>query len=183
VKRKLLALALMALPFAAFAADDLKYTYAEADYVDLDHGTNGPALRGSVDLGKSGVYVTGSYAWLDADGLTDNINVRAHELGVGYHHGIAANTDLIGEVAYRKGEADGGSVEGGRASVGVRSALGKHVEGFVKGNYYDAADYHGDATGSVGGQYKFNERWGMTAEVEAGNGDTAWMTGVRATFK
>jgi Ax21 family sulfation-dependent quorum factor len=183
VKRTLLALALVALPFAAFAADDLKYTYAEAGYADLDHGTNGPAVRGSYDIGKSGVYVTGSYAWLDADGVTDDVNVHAHELGVGYHHGIAARTDLIGEVAYRKAEADGASAEGGRASIGVRSALGKRVEGFVRGNYYDAADYHGDATGTVGGQFKFNERWGATAEVEAGNGDQAWLVGVRASFK
>jgi hypothetical protein len=181
VKRKLLALALVALPFAAFAADDLKYSYVEADYLDLDHGVDGPALRGSIDLGKSGAYLTGSYAWLDGAG--SGVNLRAHELGAGYHHGIGARTDLIGEVAYRKAEADGTSAEGARASVGVRGALGKRGEAFVKGNYYDAADYHGDATGTVGGQFKVNNTWGVTAEVEAGNGDTAWLAGVRASFK
>jgi len=185
VKCKLLALplvglSLVALPCAAFAADELKYSYVEADYLDLDHGVDGPALRGSIDLGKTGAYLTGSYAWLDGAGSN---NVRAHELGAGYHHGIGARTDLIGEVAYRKAEADGTSAEGARASVGVRGALGKRGEAFVKGNYYDAADYHGDATGTVGGQFKFNNTWGVTAEVEAGNGDTAWLAGVRATFK
>jgi hypothetical protein len=184
VKNTLLALALAALPLAGHAADELKYNYVEGDWMKLDHGTDGPALRGSVELGKTGLYATGSYAWLDAnDGLGGNVNVRAHELGLGYHHGIAANTDLIGELAYRKAEAGGGSAEGGRASIGVRSALGKRVDGYIKGNYYDAADYHGDATGTVGGQFKFNDMWGVTAEVEAGNGDHTYLAGVRASFK
>jgi hypothetical protein len=181
MKRTLITLALAALPFAAFAADELKYTYAEADYVNLDHGVDGPALRGSVELGKSGLYATGSYAWLDADG---GVDVRAHELGLGYHHGVGAKTDLIGEVAYRNADVGGGgNIDGARASVGVRSALGKRGEAFVKGNYYDASDYHGDATGTVGGQFKFTDRWGVTGEVEAGNGDKAYGVGVRASFK
>jgi len=183
MKRKLLALALVALPFAAFAADDLKYTYVEGDYTDLDHGVHGPALRGSYAFGQSGLYATGSYAWLDGKDVPDDVNLRAHELALGYHHGIAKRTDLLGEVGYRKAEADGASVEGARATIGVRSALGKRGEAFVKGNYYDGADYKGDATASVGGQFKFTDTWGLTAEVEAGNGDRTWLTGVRASFK
>lgn len=183
MKRSLLALALVALPFAAFAADGLKYTYVEGNYVDLDHGIHGPAVRGSYEIGNSGVYATAGYAWLDGDAVPDHVDLRAHEVGVGYHHGIGAKTDVIGEVGYRKLEADNASVEGARASIGVRGELGKRGEAFVKGNYYDGADYHGDATGTVGGQFKFNEMWGITAEVEAGNGDRTWLTGVRASFK
>jgi len=181
MKRSLLALALVALPFAAFAADDLKYSYVEGDYADFDHGTNGLGLRGSYEFGNSGFYATGAYAWLDGDAPVGN--VRANELGVGYHHAIASKTDVIGELAYRNARSDGANIDGARASVGVRSALGKRVEGFVKGNYYDASDYHGDATGTVGGQFKFNDTWGVTAEVEAGNGERSWLTGVRASFK
>jgi len=183
MKRMLLAVALVGLPFAAFAADGLKYTYAEGAYTNLDHGVHGPAVRGSYEFGNSGLYATGSYAWLDGKDVPDDVNLRAHELGLGYHHAIAKRTDLVGEVGYRKAEADNASVEGARASIGVRSALGSRVDGFVKGNYYDGADYHGDATASVGGQFKFNDTWGVTAEVEAGNGDRTWLTGVRASFK
>jgi len=181
MKRSLLVFALTALPFASFAADGLSYTYAEADYVDLDHGTQGPALRGSVAIGNTGLYATGSYAWLDADGPGNN--PRAHELGLGYHHGVGAKTDLIGEVAYRAAKTDDLRVDGARASIGVRSALGARGEGFVKGNYYDASDYHGAATATVGGQFKLNPTWGLTGEVEAGNGDRTWLAGVRASFK
>lgn len=178
----MLALPLAALPLVAHATDDLSYSYLEADYLNLDHGTDGPALRGSVDLAKTGLYATGSYGWLKADGTPNDVNLRAHELGLGYHHSVAAKTDLIGEVAYRKAEAGTASVEGARASIGVRSALGEHVEGIVKANYYDGADYHGDATGTVGGQYKVNKTWGATAEAELGNGDRAYLLGVRASF-
>ena len=184
MKRTLLALALVALPLAAFAADDLEYTYVEGDYVDLDHGINGPAVRGSLDLGNSGVYLTGQYAWLDGgDGLPDDVNLRAHELGAGYHHRVGKQTDLIGELGYRKAEAHGASAEGARASIGVRSAVGTRGELFAKGNYYDGADYRGDATATVGGQLKFSDTWGVTAEVEAGNGDRTMLAGVRASFK
>jgi hypothetical protein len=184
MKNTLLALVLAATPLAGFAADDLSYNYVEGDYMKLDHGADGPALRGSVEFGKSGVYATGNYAWLRADdGLGGNVDVHARELGLGYHHGVAANTDVIGELGYRKASAAGTSAEGGRASIGVRSSFGKHAEGYVKGNYYDGADYHGDATGTVGGQYKFNGMWGVTAEAELGNGDHAYLAGVRASFK
>jgi hypothetical protein len=181
MKRSLIALALAALPFASFAADGLSYTYAEADYVDLDHGTHGPALRGSVAIGDTGLYATGNYAWLDADGPGNN--PRAHELGLGYHHGVGAKTDLIGEVAYRAAKTDDLRVDGARASLGVRSELGARGEASVKGNYYDASDYHGDATATVGGQFKFTDKLGVTAEVEAGNGDQAYLVGLRASFK
>jgi hypothetical protein len=183
MKRSLFAFALAVLPVAGVAADGRSYTYAEADYVDLDHGTHGPALRGSVDIGNTGLYATGSYAWLDADAPGGDVDVRAHEVGLGYHHGINAKTDLIGEVAYRAAEADDVRVDGGRASVGVRAELGKRGEGFVKGNYYDGSDYKGDATATVGGQFKLNPTWGLTGEVEAGNGDRSWLAGVRASFK
>jgi hypothetical protein len=183
MKRSLLALTLALAPLAAFAADDLKYTHVEGDYVDLDHGIAGPALRGSYNFGNSGLYATGSYAWLDGDNVPSNVDLRAHELALGYHHGIGAKTDLIGEVGYRKLEADDASAEGARASIGVRSAVGKRGELFAKGNYYDGADYNGDATATVGGQFKFNQTWGLTGEVEAGNGDRTWLAGVRASFK
>lgn len=184
MKHKLIALALAALPFTAFAADGLSYTYVEGNYVNLDHGTDGAGLRGSAEIANSGFYVTGQYAWLNADAVPDDVNVRARELGVGYHHGVSAKTDLIGELAYRNAEVEGGgNIDGGRASVGVRSAIGTRGEAYVKGNYYDASDYRGDGTGTVGGQFKFTDKLGVTAEVEAGNGDKAYLVGLRASFK
>lgn len=172
----------LALPLSAQATDKLSYTYVEGDYLRAGHGVDGWGLRGSAALGSTGFYGLGSYSWLKADASPGNIDIKANELGVGYHHAVAANTDVIGEVAYRNAKSDGANIDGARASVGVRSAVADHVEGFVKANYYDASDYHGDVTGTVGGQYKFNDQWGATAEAELGNGDKAWLLGVRASF-
>ena len=182
MKTSLFALAIAAaLPFSAHATD-LSYTSVEADYVNLDHGTDGWGLRGSVAIGSTGLYALGGYSQLSADGTPNNVDVRSNELGLGYHHPVADKTDLIGELAYRNAESGNTNIDGARASVGVRSAVAEHFEGFVKANYYDASDYHGDVTGTVGAQYKLNKTWGATAEAELGQGDQAYLVGVRASF-
>lgn len=184
MKKSLFALALAAaLPFAAQAQEkDLSYTWVEGNYVNLDNSTDGWGLRGSYNFGTSGLYALGSYSWLDADTPLGDVNVKANEFGLGYHHSVADQTDLIGEVAYRNADTGTQNIDGGRASVGVRSAMTKNFEGFVKANYYDLSDYSGDVTGTVGAQYKFNPNWGVTAEAEVGNGDQAYLLGVRASF-
>jgi opacity protein-like surface antigen len=185
MKKSLFALALaVALPLSAQAADKpLNYTYVEGNYQKLDHGVDGVGVRGSYELGSSGVYGLGSYGWLGSDDETlDDDEIKAHELGLGYHRAIADKTDLLGEVAYRSAKAGNVRIDGARASVGVRSAFSDRVEGIAKVNYYDASDFNGDVTGTVGGQYKFNSMWGATAEAEFGNGDKAWLLGVRANF-
>lgn len=184
MKYSLLALALAAaIPLSAQAADQLSYTSVEADYVNLDNGIDGWGLRGSVDVGTTGFYGLGSYSWTKFDASPSDVDVKSNEFGLGYHHPLNANTDLIGEVAYRNADFDGNlNIDGLRTSVGVRSELGERVEGFVKANYYDLSDYSGDFSGTVGGQVKLNQTWGATAEAELGNGDQAYLVGVRASF-
>ena len=184
MKTSLLALALAAaLPLSAQAADKLSNTSVEADYVNLDNGIDGWGLRGSVDIGSTGFYGLGSYSWTKHDASPSDLDIRSNELGIGYHHSLNGNTDLLGEVAYRNADFDGNlNIDGLRTSVGVRSALGERVEGFVKANHYDLSDYNGDFSGTVGGQVKLNQTWGATAEAELGNGDQAYLVGVRASF-
>jgi Ax21 family sulfation-dependent quorum factor len=185
MKKTLIALALAAsLPLAAQAADKpLSYTYVEGNYVNLDNGVDGVGVRGSFDLGDSGLYGLGSYGWLGGDDeLLDDDEVKTHELGLGYHHGISDRADVIGELAYRSAKSDAYRIDGARASVGLRGAMSDKFEGYAKANYYDASDFDGDVTATLGGQFKFNQQWGVTAETELGNGDQAYMVGVRASF-
>jgi Ax21 family sulfation-dependent quorum factor len=188
MKMKFFALAMAAaLPLSALAtasaqAADLSYTHVEADYINLDHGTDGWGVRGSVNIGESGFYGLGSYSRVNSDNISGDSNTNANELGVGYHHELGDKTDLIGELAYRNADNGSSNIDGARASVGVRSAFAEHMEGFVKANYYDASDYRGDVTGTIGGQYKFTKTWGATAEAELGNGNQAYLLGVRASF-
>jgi len=183
-KYSLFALALAAaFPLSLQAKDsELSYTYVEADYLNFENSTDGWGLRGSVDIGDTGLYGLASYSQVDVDATPDDIDVKSHEVGVGYHHSISDKADLIGELAYQNADVANLNIDGMRGSVGVRSALAERFEGFVKANYYDASDYDGDVTGTVGGQFKFNKTWGATAEAELGNGDQAYLLGVRASF-
>ena len=183
--KTLFALALAsALPLSAQADDkSLSYNWLEADYLNLDHGTDGWGLRGQVDFGKSGLYGLGGYNRVKADaGLGGNVTIKGNELGLGYHHAVADKTDLIAELAYQNADADVVRIDGLRSSVGVRSAFNNKLEGIAKLNYYDLSDYNGDVTGTVGAQYKLNQNWGVTGEAEVGHGDQAYMLGVRASF-
>lgn len=189
MKKTLFALALAAaLPLTATAAEPAKglsYTFVEGNYIDVENG-NGWGLKGSFDFGSSGLYGFGSWAKLDGDeddfDIDLDTDVDFNEFGLGYHHPVADNTDLIAEAAYRNYEADAFRIDGARVSVGARSAMTDQFEGYLKANYYDKSDFDGDVTGTVGAQYKFTDRWGATAEAEFGNGDKAWMLGMRASF-
>ena len=183
--KTLFALALAAaLPLTAQAeGGDLSYKWLEADYLNLDHGTDGFGLRGQYQFGASGLYGLGGYTRVKADnGLGGDVTIKGNELGLGYHHAIADKTDLIAELAYQNADADVVRIDGLRSSVGVRSGFNDKVEGFAKINYYDLSDYNGDVTGTLGAQYKFTQNWGLTGEAEVGHGDQAYMLGVRASF-
>lgn len=183
--KTLFALALAAaLPLTAQAKDgDLSYSWLEANYLNLDHGADGWGLRGQFGLGTSGLYGLGGYNRVKADdGLGGSVTVKGTELGLGYHHAVADKTDLSGELAYQHADADVASAHGMRGSFGVRSAMSSKFEGIAKVNYYDTGDYTGDVTGTLGAQYKLTSNWGVTGETEFGQGNQAWMLGVRASF-
>ena len=194
MKKTLFALVLAAaLPFSAQAQDrELSYTWAEADYVELQGDASGWGLRGSYEFADTGFYLLGGYSWTDSDGgafdidddedLLGDVDIDSNELGFGYHHALGGSTDLIGEMAYRNGDAGRFRIDGLRTSVGVNSAMSDNFEGFLKANYYDLSDYNGDFTGTIGAQFKFNPMWGITGEAEFGNGDEAYLVGLRASF-
>lgn len=182
MKRSLIALALVALlPLSAQADDKLSYTYIEGNYVNLDSDADGFGVRGSVEFGESNFYGFGSYAMLEVDDI--NVDIDVNEIGLGYAHSISGNADLISEVAYVNNDIDGfGNIDGYRASVGVRGSFTDSFEGLFKANYRDTDNAGSDFTGTLGAQYKFNQTWGATGEVEFGDGGESYLVGVRASF-
>lgn len=181
-KYSLFALAIAAALPLSVQSKELSYTYLEADYANLENNTDGWGVRGSVNFGDSGVYGLGSFGWLHADTGLGDFDIRTDEFGVGYHHALSDKADLIGELAYQNADYGSLNIDGLRSSIGVRGALAERVEGFVKANYYDLSDYSGDVSGTIGGQFKFNDTWGATAEAELGDGDQSLLVGVRASF-
>ena len=181
MKRSLIALVLAAaVPFAAQADDKLSYSYIEADYVNLDSDADGFGVRGSIEFADSGFYAFGSWNALEADDF--DVDVDTYDLGLGYAHSLGENLDLIGEAAYVNVDVEGFDADGWRASVGLRGSFSPNFEGLVKANFVDGDDVDGDFTGTLGAQYKFNPTWGITGEVEIGDGGETYLMGVRASF-
>ena len=185
MKRSFLALALLAsVPFAASAADGLSYNYVQGNYVRTNTGAgdaDGWGVNGSFAVHPN-VSLFGSYSKQDVDGV--NADFDQWRVGVGYNKPIAANTDFVANVAYDKYHVDGGgNLDGYSVEGGVRSALAPKFEGYAMLGYEDGQDYSGSAYGRLGAQVKFNQNWGVAADVKlAKGGDTQWTVGPRLTW-
>ena len=57
---------------------------------------------------------------------------------------------------------------------------------YVQGGYVstntDGGDFEGDVYGHLGALVKFNQSWGVTADVKVADGDTQWMVGPRLSW-
>jgi Ax21 family sulfation-dependent quorum factor len=181
MKRTLFALAIAAiLPMSAQAAER-SYSFVELDYVNVDSDADGFGLRGAVNFGDSNFYGLAGYTNVEIDNT--NIDVDAFEIGAGYHHELTENADLIAELAYQNTEVASFDIDTYRLSGGLRGNLADSFEGLAKINYVDGNDVDGDFSGTLGGQYKFNNTWGLTGEVEFAKGGTqTYLVGVRASF-
>lgn len=203
-KHHLLAALLACAPLGALAADadQIKYTYLEGGYAQLDANRNntddfdgdGGYLRGAVEVSPS-IYLHGSYLQAKDDddqflSIDLSHEVRLIEAGVGYHMPFGDGLDFISELSYvnvrQEFKASGFDSEsndddGGRLALGVRG--GNHrVEGWFKAGYLDVGDLGSGWSGTLGGQVKFNPIWSLVGEVEALDWMTRYNVGVRASF-
>jgi Ax21 family sulfation-dependent quorum factor len=186
MKRTVLALALLALPFAASHAGDLSYSWVEADYLHLsqDHfdSTHGFGLRGSGALSDSFNVIAG---WSKING-PEVARVRFDDqktwyAGVGFHTPVATNTDLFAELAYNK-LSDNGSHDGYSGRVGVRAALAPNFEGGVAIARTKLDNFEGNTALNLFGQYKITPTFGISAEYSLGNNDKSFLIGPRLSF-
>jgi opacity protein-like surface antigen len=182
MKRTLFALALAAaLPMSAQAAER-SYSYVELDYVNaefdlgssLNVDVDGVGVRGSVEFADSGFYGFGSYS--------DVEDLKQTDLGLGYAHNLSDNVDLVAELAWRNTDAGSFDADDTRVSVGFRGNLADNFEGSIKANYIDGDAYDSQFGATVGGQFKFNDTWGITGEAEFVDDVTIYSVGVRASF-
>lgn len=147
-KQLVLAIVLAVAPFAA-SAGDLRYSYIEGGYaqlnqelpdVDLGGGmvaqiddieASGFQISGSVEVGAS-FYLFGGYKSGSDDvnvtipgfsGSAD-IDLTQFNAGVGYHHGLTERTDLITEVSYIRTDAEAGGASTDAAADDARISAG-----------------------------------------------------------
>jgi opacity protein-like surface antigen len=180
MKKNFLALGLLvALASPAAFAANTDYTFVEGGYVNDDGFADGAYLKGSYDIGR-GFYAHGQYVHLDAH--NSSFHYEPAELGLGWRMPVGARADFLAEAAALQVHTSFGTAHGYRASVGVRGDLTSKLEGLARVNYIDGHNFNGNATGTLGLQYKFNPTWGITSEVNFGQGDEVAQLGVRASF-
>ncbi len=196
MKKSLLALSLLsalAASATASAAEGLSYNYVEGGYTATNlkdaPDSDGWGLNGSVAIAPN-FHVFGSYNNQDLKDIDTGYD--QWRLGIGYNHEISQKVDLVTRVAYEKFKTDsftvgdvrfpGDSVNGYSAEVGVRAAIIPHLEGYALAGYEDGKDYDGDFYGRLGAQAKFNQNWGISADVKFADNDTQWFVGPRYTW-
>jgi len=196
MKKSLLALSLLsalAATATASAAEGLSYNYVEGGYTATNlkdaPDSDGWGLNGSVAIAPN-FHLFGSYNNQDLKDIDTGYD--QWRLGVGYNHEISQKVDLVTRVAYEKFKTDsftvgavrfpGDSVDGYSAEVGVRAAIVPHLEGYALAGYEDGKDYDGDFYGRLGAQAKFNQNWGLSADVKFADNDTQWFVGPRFTW-
>lgn len=185
MKRFVLALALVsALPFAASAADGVNYNYVQGGYVATrtDGGnTNGWGLGGSVAVHPN-VHLFADYANQKIN--RTKLDFDQWRVGGGYNTAIGKSTDFEANLAYERVDAGHGiNADGYSIEAGVRSALSPRFEGYAMLGYLDGNHASGDAYARLGGTVKFNQNWGLNADVRVVNGgDTQWFVGPRFTW-
>ena len=184
MKRHILAFALVAaMPFAASAADGINYNYAQGGYVATrtDAGNaDGWGLGGSVAVHPN-VHLFGNYAKQDIDNT--NLDLDQWRAGVGFNTSISPKADFVANVAYEKYDLGGGlDFDGYSAEAGVRGVLASQLEGYALLGYEDGNDLDGNAYGRLGATVKFNQTWGVNADVKFADGDTQYFIGPRLTW-
>ncbi len=192
MKRSPLVLALAlaaALPFAASAAEGVSYNYVQGGYVATNGDgadADGFGVDGSVAVHPN-FHLFGGFANQEIDGT--NIDFDTWRAGVGYNLQVSPKADLLARVAYEKFDA-GRDLFGNRldadgysAEVGVRGALTPNFDGYALAGYEDYDNgFDGDFYGRLGANVKFNQSWGLNADVKFAGDDTQWFVGPRLTW-
>lgn len=188
MKRSLLALTLLvALPFAASAAEGISYNYIEGGYTATngDVDADGFGANASVAIHPN-FHLFGGYSQQEID--DSNFDVDQWHAGVGYNLELSPKVDLIARAAYEKVKVESFDADGYSAEVGVRSPLTTRLEGYAMAGYEDfgkddgLGDDNGDFYGRLGAQVKFNPNWGISGDVKLSDGDTQWFVGPRFTW-
>lgn len=194
--KKYLALALLAS--ASFAADadaaELHYSFVEVGYSKTELSDSGASAKADgYAIKAQGGFGDAFYGAVGMHKETlDGDDIAPWELTGGYHHALAEGTDLVAEVSYiglnsRIGGTDYHN-DGYRAAVGVRSAVGEHVELGAKLTWTGVENFDDVVGVNVDGLVKFNDTWGVYGRYHFkeynfldADADT-WQVGVRASF-
>jgi hypothetical protein len=215
-KRFALAALLAVAPFAT-PAQGMSYSYVEGGYdrADIeeefgdDTEVDGAYVGGSIEIG-SRFHLFGRYAKLTGEdgfaslsgGHTFDTDFETGELGLGYHHGLGDQFDLIAELSLLSQRVEttrttrpffgdptpyavtvrDQSSNASRFALGLRGSMDDRLEGWAKAGYLGGGDFEGGFSATLGTQVKLGRTWGVVAELEFAESWNQYRVGVRASF-
>lgn len=182
-------------------------TRAELDLVDgIDTlKANGGYVRGAYALTEA-THVFGGFTRVSESESIYGVKLEGDldqiELGLGWHMPMSERVDFTAEAAYVRldlqmkisglpadsgydefnGRYDFDAINAGRVSLGLRGAPSARTEAWVKAGAMDGSDMDSEFVGHIGGQFKFNQTWGLVGEVQWLGENTLYSAGVRASF-
>jgi hypothetical protein len=176
-------LVLAAAPLAAMA-EDLNYSYVEADYVDIDvddaPSGDGFGLRGSVG------FLDNLFAFADyIDGSVDGIDIENIAVGVGGHYPLGDGLDAVGRIGYTETDLSAGPIsvsdDGYLLSLGLRGAMSQfEAEGSVV--YTDLSDGGDETAFEVAGRWNFSDMFSAGIAYRMGDDANVLFAGVRLSW-
>lgn len=180
------AAALFALPAQAQqSAGRLSYTYGDARLViqDPDNGDDftGVRVAGSAQF-QHNLFVTGAITTVGSD----NVDIDTLDLGLGFRHPIAADTDFVAGAGLIWADVDtpgnGGDDDTGLSLLGgVRSLVGPQFE---LGGYASYAEVFGDGDITLTGEglLHLTPQWSLAGSLGFSDDFTILTVGGRYNF-
>jgi hypothetical protein len=176
-------LVLAVAPLAAMA-EDMSYSYVEADYVDIDiddaPSGDGFALRGSVG------FLDNLFAFADyTDGSVDVVDIEQIAVGIGGHYPLGESLDAVGRIGYTEFDLSAGpfsaSDDGYLLSLGLRGQMAQfEAEGNVI--YTDLSDGGDETAFEVVGRWNFTDMFSAGLGFRSGDDIDTFFAGVRLSW-
>ncbi|MFO7324358.1 MAG: hypothetical protein DIU62_001455 [Pseudomonadota bacterium] len=162
------AVAALALPVAALAADGISHTFVEAGYVRSEiksyssFDSNGFRLAGSYEL-PANVVIDAAFEQVRYGDLE---KWKEYEAGLKYKVPLAGNADLLAGASWQGLDADGTNLNGFGLGVGARALLTDKLLVSAQLEYIDYdKGYPSTFVASVGGRWYFTPAFSAGIDV------------------
>lgn len=174
-------LAVLGVPAVAVAqpvSSGPSYSYLEAGYVDVE-GAGGFGIGASLEINPM---------FHAAFGLTHvqdgGLDVTVTTLAAGFNQPISGTTDFVARAGLARGTIEtpfaDASENGFMMQAGVRSMVSSSTELHGAVTYTDT--FSGETSVGVGVVHFFSDRAGLSAALEANDGDIGFFAGLRFSF-
>jgi hypothetical protein len=161
---------------AVVDAEEIDYSWIEADYVHVSpddaDSVDGARVRSSGAVGEHFNVIAG---WSHTD------DSRAWYAGFGYHAPVSEGVDLYAELAFEKDTAFDEHAYIGR--IGVHAELAPAFEASAAVAYSKSQHGESGSEFAVEALYKLNPTWGLVAEASIGEDEKSCVVGVRMSFR